>query len=69
MVVTSGLKQGEQVVMVGGAKVKPDQQVKAMPYVASQPASTAVPTNASTTTKTTKTTVTNSSTTAKTAQP
>jgi membrane fusion protein (multidrug efflux system) len=68
-IVTSGLKQGEQVVMVGGAKVKPDQQVKAMPYVASQPASTAVPTNASTTTKTTKTTVTNSSTTAKTAQP
>ena len=67
-IVTSGLKQGEQVVMVGGAKVKPDQQVKAMPYVASQPASTAVPTNASTTT-TTKTTVTNSSTTAKTAQP
>ena len=68
-IVTSGLKQGEQVVMVGGAKVKPDQQVKAMPYVASQPASTAVPTNASTTTKTTKTTVTNTSTTAKTAQP
>ena len=67
-IVTSGLKQGEQVVMVGAAKVKPDQQVKAMPYVASQPASTAVPTNASTTT-TTKTTVTNSSTTAKTAQP
>ena len=32
-IVTSGLKQGEQVVMVGGAKVKPDQ-VKAMPYVA-----------------------------------
>lgn len=68
-IVTSGLKQGEQVVMVGGAKVKPDQTVKAMPYVASTPAATAIPTNPSTTVTTTKTTVQNSSTTAKTAQP
>lgn len=68
-IVTSGLKQGEQVVMIGGAKVKPDQQVKVMPYVASTPAATAVPTNPSTTVTTTKTTVQNSSTTAKTATP
>lgn len=42
-IVTSGLKQGEQVVMVGGAKVKPDQTVKAMPYVASSPVNTNQP--------------------------
>lgn len=47
-IVTSGLKQGEQVVMVGGAKVKPDQEVKVMPYTASATAATAVPTNAPT---------------------
>lgn len=39
-IVTSGLKQGEQVVIIGGAKVKPDQQVKAMPYTASATAAT-----------------------------
>lgn len=39
-IVTGGLKQGEQVVMIGGAKVKPDQPVKAMPYVASSTAAT-----------------------------
>ncbi|WP_410472570.1 efflux RND transporter periplasmic adaptor subunit [Faucicola mancuniensis] len=32
-VVTDGLKQGENVVVVGGAKVKPDQQVEVKPYV------------------------------------
>lgn len=32
-IVTDGLKQGENVVVVGGAKVKPDQQVEVKPYV------------------------------------
>lgn len=41
-IVTSGLKQGEQVVMVGGAKVKPDQAVKPMPYVASTTSATSM---------------------------
>lgn len=44
-IVTSGLKQGEQVVMVGAAKVKPDQAVKVMPYNASATAATNMPTS------------------------
>lgn len=32
-IVTSGLQQGDNVVIVGGAKVKPDQQVEVKPYV------------------------------------
>lgn len=44
-IVTSGLKQGEQVVMVGAAKVKPDQAVKVMPYNASTAAATNMPTS------------------------
>lgn len=60
-IVTSGLKQGEQVVMVGAGKVKPDQVVKVMPYVASTPAATNVPAKIST--------IENSSTTTKTAKP
>ena len=39
-IVTSGLKQGENVVIIGGAKVKPDQQVVVKPYVASATAAT-----------------------------
>lgn len=35
-IVTEGLKQGENVVILGGAKVKPDQQVEVKPYVASE---------------------------------
>ncbi|ELA08027.1 RND membrane fusion protein AcrA [Moraxella macacae 0408225] len=31
-IITSGLKQGENVVITGGAKVKPDQLVKTLPY-------------------------------------
>lgn len=41
-VVTGGLKQGENVVIIGGAKVKPDQQVVVKPYVA-EAANTANP--------------------------
>lgn len=37
-IVTDGLQQGENVVVVGGAKVKPEQQVKVAPFVASAPA-------------------------------
>ena len=44
-IVTSGLKQGEQVVMVGAAKVKPDQAVKVIPYNASATAATNMPTS------------------------
>lgn len=33
-IVTGGLKQGENVVIVGGGKVKPEQQVEVQPYVA-----------------------------------
>lgn len=43
-VITGGLKEGENVVIVGGAKVKPDQQVVVKPYVAA--ASTTASTNA-----------------------
>lgn len=32
-IITDGLKQGENVVVVGGSKVKPDQQVDVQPYV------------------------------------
>lgn len=35
-IVTEGLKQGENVVIIGGAKVKSDQQVEVKPYVASE---------------------------------
>lgn len=46
-IVTSGLQQGEKVVITGGAKVKPEQQVVAKPYVAEATAGTdnASPTN------------------------
>lgn len=45
-IVTDGLQQGENVVVVGGAKVKPEQQVKVAPFVASAPAPTNMPANA-----------------------
>ena len=32
-IVTDGLQQGENVVVIGGMKVKPDQQVEVKPYV------------------------------------
>lgn len=42
-IVTDGLQQGEKVVIVGGSKVKLDQQVKIAPFVASDPAQINVP--------------------------
>lgn len=45
-IVTDGLQQGENVVVVGGAKVKPEQQVKVAPFVASAPAPANMPANA-----------------------
>lgn len=67
-IITSGLQQGENVVIIGGSRAKPDQDVVVKPYVASEdttnkpnpaPTNPAVnsPANSSTTTTTTQQTV------------
>ena len=51
-VVTDGLKEGEKLVVIGGSKVKPDQEVVAKPVENATPASTGNSAPASTSAKT-----------------
>ncbi|MBE0440788.1 MAG: efflux RND transporter periplasmic adaptor subunit [Psychrobacter sp.] len=51
-IVTDGLKEGDKLVVIGGSKVKPDQEVVAKPVENATPASTGNSTPASTSAKT-----------------
>ena len=51
-VVTDGLKEGEKLVVIGGSKVKPDQEVVAKPVEKATPAASAQNASASTAAKT-----------------